>query len=208
MAGDARALGEGGRGGDVRQRFRLSVGEAAIRFFRRILFHLYRSYLAGGTFGRDMGLGRTLRRIRAGTRRDGRSGRVPLVVIGGGLPASRREPGASMSCAGRVAHLYCSNLGVGGIPVSTGMTVTERRVSRGQRRPPSPHPDRGHRDMGIYMGTKIADKSTRGPTMIANVRARYSNGVLTPLEPLDLEEGKEVTPAHRPRAAALRQRTP
>ena len=29
--------------------------------------------------------------------------------------------------------------------------------------------------------------------MIANVRARYSNGVLTPLEPLDLEEGKEVT---------------
>ena len=29
--------------------------------------------------------------------------------------------------------------------------------------------------------------------MIANVRATYSNGVLTPLEPLDLEEGKEVT---------------
>lgn len=29
--------------------------------------------------------------------------------------------------------------------------------------------------------------------MIANVRVRYSNGVLTPLEPLDLEEGKEVT---------------
>ena len=29
--------------------------------------------------------------------------------------------------------------------------------------------------------------------MIANVRARYSNGVLTPLEPLDLEDGKEVT---------------
>ena len=28
--------------------------------------------------------------------------------------------------------------------------------------------------------------------MIANVRATYSNGVLTPLEPLDLEEGKEV----------------
>ena len=28
--------------------------------------------------------------------------------------------------------------------------------------------------------------------MIANVKARYSNGVLTPLEPLDLEEGKEV----------------
>ena len=27
--------------------------------------------------------------------------------------------------------------------------------------------------------------------MIANVKARISNGVLTPLEPLDLEEGKE-----------------
>lgn len=29
--------------------------------------------------------------------------------------------------------------------------------------------------------------------MIASVKARYENGVLTPLEPLDLEEGKEVT---------------
>ena len=28
--------------------------------------------------------------------------------------------------------------------------------------------------------------------MIASVKARYANGVLTPLEPLDLEEGKEV----------------
>ena len=28
--------------------------------------------------------------------------------------------------------------------------------------------------------------------MIANVKARYSNGVLTPLEPLELEDGKEV----------------
>ena len=28
--------------------------------------------------------------------------------------------------------------------------------------------------------------------MTTSVRARYSNGVLTPLEPLDLEEGKEV----------------
>ena len=28
--------------------------------------------------------------------------------------------------------------------------------------------------------------------MIANVKARYANGVLTPLEPLELEEGKEV----------------
>ena len=29
--------------------------------------------------------------------------------------------------------------------------------------------------------------------MITNVRARYENGVLTPLEPLDIEEGAEVT---------------
>ena len=28
--------------------------------------------------------------------------------------------------------------------------------------------------------------------MIANVKARFSNGVLMPLEPLDLEEGDEV----------------
>ncbi len=28
--------------------------------------------------------------------------------------------------------------------------------------------------------------------MIANVRARYTNGALVPLEPLDLEEGAEV----------------
>ncbi len=28
---------------------------------------------------------------------------------------------------------------------------------------------------------------------MATVRAKYTNGVLTPLEPLDLEEGKEVT---------------
>ena len=28
--------------------------------------------------------------------------------------------------------------------------------------------------------------------MKANVKARYANGVLTPLEPLDLEEGREV----------------
>ena len=29
--------------------------------------------------------------------------------------------------------------------------------------------------------------------MIASVRARYENGVLTPLEPLDIENGSEVT---------------
>ena len=28
--------------------------------------------------------------------------------------------------------------------------------------------------------------------MVSTVRAKYENGVLTPLEPLDLEEGKEV----------------
>ena len=28
--------------------------------------------------------------------------------------------------------------------------------------------------------------------MIANIRARFSHGILQPLEPLDLEEGKEV----------------
>ena len=28
--------------------------------------------------------------------------------------------------------------------------------------------------------------------MIANVKARFSNGTLVPLEPLDLEEGREV----------------
>ena len=29
--------------------------------------------------------------------------------------------------------------------------------------------------------------------MMASVKARFSNGVLTPLEPLDLEDGAEVT---------------
>ena len=33
---------------------------------------------------------------------------------------------------------------------------------------------------------------TKGPDMITNVKARYSNGVLVPLEPLDLEEGEEI----------------
>lgn len=39
--------------------------------------------------------------------------------------------------------------------------------------------------------------------MIAKVKARYADGVLTPLEPLDLEEGEEVTlsvePKHAPK---------
>ena len=56
-----------------------------------------------------------------------------------------------------------------------------------------PAPGSRPQGYGDILGAKIADKSTRGPTMIANVRARYSNGVFTPLEPLDLEEGKEVT---------------
>ena len=29
--------------------------------------------------------------------------------------------------------------------------------------------------------------------MIAKIKARYSNGVLTPLEPIELNEGEEVT---------------
>ena len=29
--------------------------------------------------------------------------------------------------------------------------------------------------------------------MIANVKARYTNGILMPLEPVDLAEGAEVT---------------
>ena len=29
--------------------------------------------------------------------------------------------------------------------------------------------------------------------MVTEVRARYSNGILTPLDPVDLEEGTEVT---------------
>ena len=32
----------------------------------------------------------------------------------------------------------------------------------------------------------------KGLTMITSVKARFSNGVLTPLDPLDLEEGEEV----------------
>ena len=34
--------------------------------------------------------------------------------------------------------------------------------------------------------------SPRGIKMIANVRARFSNGILKPLEMLDLDEGQEV----------------
>ena len=33
---------------------------------------------------------------------------------------------------------------------------------------------------------------TKGVDGVATVRARYERGVLTPLEPLNLEEGKEV----------------
>jgi predicted DNA-binding antitoxin AbrB/MazE fold protein len=38
-----------------------------------------------------------------------------------------------------------------------------------------------------------AKNSEKGQEMIAKVKARFSDGVLTPLEPLNLEEGKEVT---------------
>lgn len=41
---------------------------------------------------------------------------------------------------------------------------------------------------GVVSNTEPSERSA----MIANVKARYSNGVFTPLEPLDLEEGKEV----------------
>ena len=40
--------------------------------------------------------------------------------------------------------------------------------------------------------------------MIASVRVRFSNGALVPLEPLDLEEGREV----RVKQAALKASTP
>ena len=33
---------------------------------------------------------------------------------------------------------------------------------------------------------------SEGSVMIVNVKAKYSNGVLTPLEPLDIAEGAEV----------------
>ena len=33
----------------------------------------------------------------------------------------------------------------------------------------------------------------KGADMITNVKARFMNGALVPLEPLDLEEGREVT---------------
>ena len=42
------------------------------------------------------------------------------------------------------------------------------------------------------MGDEV-EPPTKGPDMTTNVKARYSNGALVPLEPLDLEEGKEVT---------------
>ena len=44
--------------------------------------------------------------------------------------------------------------------------------------------------------------------MIANVKARYANGVLTPLEPLDLEEGAEVTVSVEGSPARVVEETP
>ena len=38
--------------------------------------------------------------------------------------------------------------------------------------------------------------------MIANVKARFTNGILMPLEPLDLEEGQEVVVSVEPVADA------
>ena len=44
--------------------------------------------------------------------------------------------------------------------------------------------------------------------MKASVRARYANGVLTPLEPLDLEEGAEVTVSLQEAAAEATEDAP
>ncbi len=44
--------------------------------------------------------------------------------------------------------------------------------------------------------------------MIANVKARYANGVLTPLEPLDLEEGAEVTVSVEGASGGASEETP
>lgn len=40
--------------------------------------------------------------------------------------------------------------------------------------------------------------------MIVNVKARYADGVLTPLEPLDLDEGKEVVVSIEDTKAAVK----
>ena len=42
---------------------------------------------------------------------------------------------------------------------------------------------------------------------MATVRARYEKGVLTPLEPLDLEEGKEVVVSVEDAAEAVRKQS-
>ena len=44
--------------------------------------------------------------------------------------------------------------------------------------------------------------------MKASVRARFANGVLTPLEPLDLEEGAEVTVSFLEAAAEATEDAP
>ena len=44
--------------------------------------------------------------------------------------------------------------------------------------------------------------------MIAHVKARYENGVLTPLQPLDLEEGAEVTVSGEETPAGAAKETP
>ena len=40
---------------------------------------------------------------------------------------------------------------------------------------------------------RLVNVASKGLIMIAKVKARFSNGVLTPLEPLELEDGEEVT---------------
>ena len=39
---------------------------------------------------------------------------------------------------------------------------------------------------------RLVNVASKGLIMIAKVKARFSNGVLTPLEPLELEDGEEV----------------
>ena len=47
-------------------------------------------------------------------------------------------------------------------------------------------------DPGRQRASRGSQTGRKGPGMIVNVKARYADGVLTPLEPLDLDEGKEV----------------
>ena len=47
-------------------------------------------------------------------------------------------------------------------------------------------------DAGAVCYNGLKENAVRGGDKMSAVRARYENGVLTPLEPLDLAEGAEV----------------